>query len=62
MDQVKFAEDSFRKIGSDMVCLDINFTLPQILLGPFLNPLTQFPVIWLSTILLNSLYSILLSQ
>ena len=47
MDQVKFFEDSFRKIGSDMVCLDINFTLPQILLGPFLNTLTQFPVIWL---------------
>ena len=46
MDQVKFEEDSFLKIWSDMVCLSRPYhfrssyrCLPQILLGPFLNTL-----------------------
>ena len=44
MDQVKFVEDSLRKILSDVVCLGRPYhfrffkgCLPKILLGPFLN-------------------------
>ena len=48
MDQVKFVEDSIKKMGSDMVCLGrpYHFTfykgcLPQILPSPFLNTLSD---------------------
>ena len=48
VDQVKFVEDSLSKIRSDMVCLSRPYhlkifkgSLPQILLSPFLNTLTQ---------------------
>ena len=51
MDQVKFVEDSLWKIWSGMVCfrqtIPLHFffkgCLGQILLGPFLNTLTQMP-------------------
>ena len=44
MDQVKFVKDSLLKTWSDMVCLGRLFfkgCLPQVLLGPFLNTLSQ---------------------
>ena len=48
MDQVKFVEDSLSKIWMDMVCLSRLYPfkffkgcLPKILLGPFLNTLSQ---------------------
>ena len=51
MDQVKFVEDSLQKIGSDMVCLSRPYHFkffkgcyPRILIGLFLNTLTQMEV------------------
>ena len=48
VDQIEFVEESLWKNGMDMVCLNIpyplkffNGCLPQILLGPLLNTLTQ---------------------
>ena len=48
MDQVKFMEDNFLKVWSDIVCLSRPYQfkffqgcLPQILLGPFLNTLPR---------------------
>ena len=48
MDQVKFMEDNFLKVWSDIVCLSRPYhfkffqgCLPQILLGPFLNTLPR---------------------
>ena len=45
MDQVKFVEDSVLKMWIDMVCLSrpyhFKFLKAQILLGPFLNILSQ---------------------
>ena len=53
MDQVKFVEDSLYKTWSDMVCLGRTYhfkffkgCLPQILLGPFLNTLTDMQLVF----------------
>ena len=62
MDQVKFVEDSLRKVWSDMVCLsrpyNFNFfkgCLPQISLGPFLNTLPHIFISNVSNVFLQSI-------
>ena len=51
LDQVRFVEDSLQKIWRDMVCLSRRYPfkffkgcLPQVLLGPLLNTLSQIKV------------------